>query len=389
MRLLLNGLPMLGQVTGVGQYGLRLLEALERIGGEQNFGEIDVFHGRGVVSARDFLQAEGGTAAASPRWNWKRLVGRLVPGARRAAQILLERRLLRRLERRRYSLFHETNYVAPPTLLPLVTTVHDMGFLRFPQFMPRDRVRWLRRCLGKSLAASRVILADSAFTKQELLELYPRVRPENVVVARLGVDLAWYAHPEHARRIDEIRRAYRLPRCFLLFLGTLEPRKNLQGLLCGFRRLPRELQDEYPLVLAGMKGWRREYFHRDLEALCRRGAVRQLGYVPRADVPVLMKAASLFCFPSHYEGFGLPPLEAAACGTPVLCSRAASLPEVLGDAAYYVDPGDDECIAHGLAQVLRDDSLRNRLHQQGPSRAAQFTWDRCAIATLEAYRLAA
>jgi alpha-1,3-rhamnosyl/mannosyltransferase len=175
----------------------------------------------------------------------------------------------------------------------------------------------------------------------------------------------------------------------VLYLGTLEPRKNLQGLVRGYCRLPEALQREYPLVLAGMRGWNQGYFRRELDDLRKRKVLHEVGYVDQHDVPALMKAASVFCFPSLYEGFGLPPLEAAACGTPVLSSRAASLPEVMGDAAWYVDPYSPDEIAAGLEKLLIDETLRGRLTKAGPARAALFSWERCARQTLTAYHAAA
>jgi alpha-1,3-rhamnosyl/mannosyltransferase len=243
--------------------------------------------------------------------------------------------------------------------------------------------------MDRSLAASRVIITDSHFTRNELLEHCPHVEPERVVVTHLGVDLCHFSNPSHAARIDEVRARLRLPRQFVLYLGTLEPRKNLQGLVKGYCRLPAELQCEYPLVLAGMCGWNQSFFRRDLDELRRRGVVHEVGYVHHADVPVLMRAASVFCFPSLYEGFGLPPLEAAACGTPVLSSRAASLPEVLGEAAYYVDPSSPDEIGAGLQRLLEDRQLSGQLAAAGPVRAARFPWEQCARQTLAAYRAAA
>lgn len=391
MRVLLNGLPMLGRVTGVGQYGLRLMAALRRMAPAAGVDEIGVFNGRAVVSPEEFLAglATGG-GIARRRKSWiKPLIRSLVPGSRQLLEAWRTYRIGRHAQRARWNLFHETNFVSPKLGLPLVTTVHDMGYLRYPQYMPRDRVRWLARRLGPALARSRAILADSHFTRDELLQLCPQVLPERVYVAQLGVDVGYFSDPAHGARLPEVRRRLGLPAKFALYLGTLEPRKNLQGLVRGYASLPTDLQREYPLVLAGMSGWRQEYFRRELDVLRARGVVYEPGYVADADVPVLMKAASVFCFPSLYEGFGLPPLEAAACGTPVLCSRAASLPEVMGPAAVYVDPHSPQEIAAGLETLFTDASLRASLAAAGPQRAAAFTWQSCARHTLNAYRAAA
>jgi alpha-1,3-rhamnosyl/mannosyltransferase len=243
--------------------------------------------------------------------------------------------------------------------------------------------------MGKSLARSRRIITISRFTRRELLELYPEVDPGRVVVTHLGVDLEHFTNWQHESRLEEVHRRLRLPQRFVLYLGTLEPRKNLQGLVEAYCRLPREVQSDYPLVLAGMVGWKQGCFRQSLNRLRARGVLHEVGYVERADVPVLMKAASVFCFPSLYEGFGLPPLEAAACGTPVLSSNTAALPEVLGDAAQYVNPFSPADISAGLLRLLNDEDLRQSLESAGPARAALFSWENCARQTLEVYQAAA
>jgi alpha-1,3-rhamnosyl/mannosyltransferase len=294
-----------------------------------------------------------------------------------------------RLEVDRWSVFHETNYVAPDVALPLVTTVCDLSYVRHPEFMPRHRRRWLSVYLEKRLSQSRAVISISRFTTDELLASFPGLDHSRVFTIALGVD-HYEFHPRRSADEDRrLRAKYELPRRFVLYLGTLEPRKNLQGLLRGYALLPERLRREFPLVLAGNDGWRQSYFRNLAQGLQRDGCLQTLGYVPQADVPGLMRAADLFCFPSLYEGFGLPALEAAACGTAVLCANGSSLPEVMGEAAHYVDPHSPVSIADGLRRMLQDESYRESLAARGASHAAGFTWRRCAQETLEAYRRAA
>jgi alpha-1,3-rhamnosyl/mannosyltransferase len=247
----------------------------------------------------------------------------------------------------------------------------------------------LSACLGKRLAQSRAIISISRFTTEELLACFPRLDRSRVFTTPLGVDHREF-HPRHTADEDRSLRArYNLPRRFALYLGTLEPRKNLQGLLRGYALLPERCRREFPLVLAGSDGWRQTYFRDLMQGLQREGCLKSLGYVPQVDVPGLMRAADVFCFPSLYEGFGLPALEAAACGTAVLCANTSSLPEVMGEAAHYVDALCPRSIADGLRRVLQDESYREVLAARGPAHAAEFTWRRCAQETLEAYRRAA
>ena len=389
MRILLNGAPMLGRLTGVGQYGLRLLEALASLPPGAGVEEIGIFNGRDVVGLESFLAAVRQRPAAPRHERLKRIIRSAWPRCRDWADRWRRLRLASQTKQASWSLFHETNFVSPQFELPLVTTVHDMSYLRFPQFLPKDRLAWLRRRMGATLARSRVIITDSRFTRDELLELCPDVNPSQVLVTHLGVDLEYYSDPAHEARLGAVRDRLALPRQFILYLGTLEPRKNLQGLIQAYQALPPALQREYPLVLAGMSGWKQNYFRGALDELRNRGVLHEIGYVDEADVPALMKAAAVFCFPSLYEGFGLPPLEAAACGTPVLSSRAASLPEVLGDAAVYVDPNSPEEISAGLVRLLDDGPLRQSLKAAGKARAALFPWENCARQTVAAYRQAA
>lgn len=384
MRILLNGRPTRGLRSGIGWYTLRLGQALEALDQVEAVG---VAIGGRTATLSDALSQP--PVAASPLLTGARSVTRaLLPVAGRQALWNFASRGLRR-EAGRWSVFHETNYVAPDVALPLVTTVCDLSYVRHPEFMPRHRRRWLRAYLGKRLAQSRAIISISPFTTDELLACFPWLDRSRVLTTPLGVDHREF-HPRRSADEDQrLRAKYDLPQRFVLYLGTLEPRKNLQGLLRGYALLPERLRREFPLVLAGSDGWRQTYFRDLAQGLQREGCLQTLGYVPQADVPGLMRAAGLFCFPSLYEGFGLPALEAAACGTAVLCANGSSLPEVMGEAAHYVDPLCPERIAEGLLRVLQDESYREALAARGPSHAAGFTWRRCAQETLEAYRRAA
>lgn len=389
MRILLNGASLTGRVTGVGHYGLRLLRELLALPAADGIEGIGVFNGREVRDAGAFLSGLVEASAGPRHERLKSVVRQLWPSCRDWADRVRRWHLRRETRHADWHLFHEPNFVSPQFDLPLVTTIHDMSYLRYPRFLPKDRLTWLRRKMAKAIEHSRVILVDSHFTRRELLDLCPQVSDDRVVVTHLGVDLAHFADPRHDARLADVRRRLALPERFVLYLGTLEPRKNLQGLVEAYERLPAAVQASHPLVLAGMNGWQQSYFRGALEKLRARGVLRELGYVAESDVPALMRAATAFCFPSLYEGFGLPPLEAAACGTPVLSSNTASLPEVLGEAAVYVDPRSPDDIASGLLRILEDEPLRRRLRAAGPARAAEFPWSNCAKQTLNAYRLAA
>jgi alpha-1,3-rhamnosyl/mannosyltransferase len=379
-------MPVLGRMTGIGQYAFRLLEGLSD---HPDVEAVDVFDGSDIIALPAFLSRVRNGGPADRTEKWKRLVRTRVPYAREMAARWRARRFRQGSHRQAWSVYHEPNYVSQRFPGAVVTTVCDMSFVRYPQFLPRDRLDWLRRRFHDSIMRSDAVIAISRFTRDEILELCPRVDPQRIVVTPLGVDADYVpADREHDSADAQIRH-WGLPARFILCLGTLEPRKNLQGLLTAFRRLPADVQQAYPLVLAGTAGWREHYFRPMIDQLRREGLLYELGYVRRELVPALMRAASVFCFPSFYEGFGLPPLEAAACGTPVVCSRAASMPEVMGDAAVYLDPASPEELSAALLRVLEDQALREELGTAGPRRAAEFTWRKCVHATVAAYRAAA
>jgi glycosyltransferase involved in cell wall biosynthesis len=389
MRILVNGRTLCGQRTGIGWYTYRLLLALAE---QPEVKDVGVALGGRIVGlsevadrARSAKQSAGGLVRGIVT-TVRQLASDFVPLAR---DLLVETHALRlRRQCHRWTLFHEPNYVSPRLPLPLVTTVCDLSFASCPQWMPRERRLWLNRSLGESLARSRAIITISQFTRAELLAHFPQLDQERVFATPLGVDHGRF----NATRgnVDETLHArLQLPPRFVLYLGTLEPRKNLQGLLEAFARLPSSLQQEFPLVLAGVRGWKRGYFQSRLSELTTAGVVHTLGYVAQADIPALLRAATVLAFPSLYEGFGLPVLEAAACGTPVLCSCAASLPEVMGEAACFVDPTSADDIATALVRLLDDEALRRNLSEAGRERSQLFSWERCAADTLQAYRAAA
>lgn len=383
MRVLMNGIPMLGFKTGIGQYVERLARALAAL---PELEELGVFTGTQIVpAALLFKQLADGSRAR--RYEQLRQAARwFAPLTRPIVQRARRRCFAARARNGNWSVYHEPNYAPHRFAGSVVTTVCDLVFLRYPQFLPADRLAWLRSTMRKCMSRSHAIITISEFTRSELLDLWPQTDPERVFPTPLGVDGSRFHTRIDPESVSQLKRRYDLPDQFVLFLGTLEPRKNLHGLVDGYIRLPSCVQAGHPLVLAGAVGWNQEFFREKLAQLARSRRLLVLGYVNDEDVPALFSAATVFCFPSFYEGFGLPVLEAAACGVPVVCSRTAALPEVMADAAVYVDPDSPDSIAHGLLSVLTDAGLRERMRQTGLLRAAQFTWDKCARATLGVYR---
>lgn len=285
-------------------------------------------------------------------------------------------------------LFHGTDYLLPPLQRARgLVTIHDLSFRALPDLAEPALVRYLEPRVPSSLKRATLVLADSEHTKADILKHY-QLAPEKVAVVYGGVR-SEFRPVEDPHALQELRSRYELPEAYLLTVGRLEPRKNLVTLLQVYRMLLDRNQPVPQLVIAGGKGWRYEPIFQAAEELRLGEAVRFLGYVPDADLPALLSGATAFLYLSFYEGFGLPPLEALACGTPVLASNTSSLPEVLGDAAFLVSPHDPEAILGALTLLLSDASLRQELRQRGYAQATRFTWAAAALQLLAAYELAA
>jgi alpha-1,3-rhamnosyl/mannosyltransferase len=386
MRLLINGIPMLGCKTGIGHYIEYLIRELSR---RPEIEKIGVFTGRDIVSP-DSLFESLSTPRRSRRYERLRTIARwFAPITRPLVSRVRRTCFVSRTRDSNWTIYHEPNYAPLRFRGPIVTTVCDLAFLRYPLFVPKDRRQWLVSNLRRVVGRSTAVITISEFTRRELLELCPAIHPARVFTTALGVDTQRFNPHIPSSVVSDLRDRMRLPSTFILCLGTIEPRKNVGTLLKAYKLLPVDLQREFPLVLAGGYAWPDRRFRADIANLVRERRVIELGYVTDSDVPALVRAASVFCFPSFYEGFGLPPLEAAACGTPVVCSNTSSLPEVIGDAAAFVNPYSPDDIADGLLRALNDDALRDRLRYRGPARAASFSWAACAEATISAYRQAA
>ncbi|HXF96316.1 MAG TPA: glycosyltransferase family 1 protein [Gemmatimonadales bacterium] len=284
------------------------------------------------------------------------------------------------------SLLHLPAGVGPiQPRMSTVVTIHDLAVLAFPEFFPRWFRHYARVVLPRLARAADAILTGSQAAKADIVHTLG-VPEHRVAVVPNGVDPAFAPLPEGSERDQEVLRRFGLPRDFVLTVGSREPRKNLPRLLEALRLLrSRAGMDDVTLVHAGPEGWLAD----DLPAMVRRlgltDAVRFLGYVSREDLVVLYGMARLLAYPSLYEGFGLPVVEAMACGCPVLTSNVSALPEVTGDAGWLVDPGSVEEIAEGIAALWSDAELRRTLAARGRARARCFSWERTARETAAVY----
>jgi glycosyltransferase involved in cell wall biosynthesis len=286
-------------------------------------------------------------------------------------------------------LYHSPDFTLPPTLpgTPALLTVHDLSFVRDPDSAAPSQRRYLEAVVPRSVGRASRILVDSEATRADVIELY-RLPPDKVTVLYGGVDESLQPISDPAT-LSAVRARYGLGHFpFILSVGTLQPRKNYVRLVQAFGQLAPSVPGLL-LVIGGGKGWLYDSIFAEVNRLGLEGRVCYPGYVADGDLPALYSAAQVFAYPSLYEGFGLPVLEAMACGTPVVTSTASCLPEVAGGAALLVEPRDVDGLAAALRRPLEDDGLRQSLIAKGRVRARQFTWTKAARQLLEIYQMEA
>jgi glycosyltransferase involved in cell wall biosynthesis len=279
-------------------------------------------------------------------------------------------------------------YILPPVLprCATVLTVHDISFEHFPGVFKRTELIRSKLLIPYSARRADVVLAVSEFTKADLVKTYG-IEPQKIVVTAVPA-APRFGPLEDRSRVDGVRRRYSIDGPFILYVGNIQPRKNLVRLVQAYAALARKGQFSHRLVIVGKKEWQ----HSSVFEAARTCGVEQritfTGYVPDEDLCALYNAADLFVFPSIFEGFGSPILEAMSCGTPVIASNTSSMPEVGGDAVLYVDPFKVADLVLAMRTALEDSDLRARLSARGLARAAQFSWEDTARKTVEAYGMA-
>ena len=264
----------------------------------------------------------------------------------------------------------------------LALTVHDLSPFVTPEFYDIKRRLWHKSIrVSNTLARANVIFAVSEYTKLDLVDKF-KVDPNKIVVTPLGVDHEIFNPHLSEVRMREVRNVYGLPGEFILYLGTIEPRKNVDGLVRAFNNI----QSSASLVIAGRPGWKYNSVYKEIERSPKKRNIHVLGFVEEQDKQYLLKLAKVFAFPSFYEGFGLPVLEAMSVGTPVLTSQITSIPEVTGKTALLINPQNIDDITGGLTELITNNALRTQLAQQALVRAQEFTWQKTAQKVLEAFQ---
>jgi alpha-1,3-rhamnosyl/mannosyltransferase len=368
MRIGLDGQPLTKPRTGVGHYTFELARALATLRPDDSFELIahDVF-------PRDIVRETEGVANLHP----VSVKGNVL--TRRWSSIGLPRYM----RSARLDLFHGTNYQVPlRNAHRNVLTVHDLSIFTHPITHDPGSVRRARRRMSLTLRAASRVITPTQSIKNELVTQFDLDSSRVVVIPEAARETFTPMRPEDT---VAVRQQLGVEDNFILFVGTIEPRKNLQTLLRAFGQIVNETNHQPQLVIAGGEGWLTGEFNRVVNRSDFRERLRLTGHLNDEDLRALYSSCRLFVYPSLYEGFGLPPLEAMACGAPVIASRIPAHEEVLRDNARLVDPLDERALAHAIVELLESNPRRNRLAESGRAHAANFSWQRTAELTWEVY----
>lgn len=373
MRLIINAIPLLGGDSGIGNY-------TRHIGAAALDGPDDATFYYGYLSKK---------LAAADNSSWLASLGGLARKGglcRRAAKKALSfaSRIGSAINPQAWDCYFEPNFVLLPTIKARcsIITIHDFSCFRYPQWHPADRVAYMRKEFWQSVARASHIITVSGAIREEACSMYD-IDPARVTAIPNGVDHDLF-RPAPPADIAALRQRYGLPEHFILYVGAFEPRKNICNLIKAHALLPLKLRERFPLILVGAQGWN----NGEIMDMLRREAAyaRLIGHAPLAELPVFYSAADFFAYPSWYEGFGLPALEAMACGKATLASDAPALVELCQGAALHAPPGDVEALAEGLRQLIEDGALRQKMEQTALKRAKDFSWQASASRHLRLFR---
>jgi len=352
--LIIDCMALLGSLTGIGRYNYEITQILSRL---EHY-DLSFFYG---YTSKHFINPK----SSSP--------------ARFTRKILIKnyflKRMLRKflycfnaLARTSYDLYWQPNFIPLRQIKAkkIIASVHDFSWENFPQYHPKERIDYFKNNFYHAIKYCDHLITGTLFTKNEIIER-TGFSPDKISVIYHGVNHALF----YPRKPSDQHNS------FILAVGSIEPRKNLKNLLLAYAALELSLKQRYALILVGAEGWQNSEIMSLIKALS--PFVHYSGYVTDEQLAQLYSDASLFIYPSFYEGFGIPPLEAMACGAPVICSNTSTLPEVCADAAYYVDPHDCQAITESIKTVLHDESLKMLLRKKGLAHSQQFSWEKSAM----------
>ncbi len=382
MRILVNSESLRPPLTGIGNYTLHLLRALQKLPEIQ---QLDCFNGLNISACKllmDATPAKQNTASLEYKL-WQQQLResiRALPFVYKLRAVWLDYRFEQLATQGEYNVYHEPNFILKKYAGPSVATIHDLSFIHYPQYHPAERVRWLSKELPKTLDRADAIITDSNFVRNELLERY-NLDDEKVTCVHLGVDSRFKPHSKAETEVFLTSNGLQHGR-YVLFVGTLEPRKGIDVLLDAWQQQPKHLQEHFTLVLAGAPGWCNTALIERITQMQNQGKLRLLNFVDAVDLPLLYAGAAVFAYPSVYEGFGLPVLEAMASGVKVICARDSAMAEFAFDGACLNDPSSCDELAFALQRELESTVSGKLVENQVHS----FTWQACAEKTLAIYQ---
>jgi glycosyltransferase involved in cell wall biosynthesis len=369
MRIGIDATALPPQPVGAGNYIIQLIRSLSNLDSEFEF----------VI----FAQPSGWKLIAAPErigFKWVKTPS-INPGIRLIWEQTLFPYLIRKSE---VDLFHSLHYTRPYWLrCPSVVTFHDMTFFLYPHLHTRAKRIYFPLAIRLSASSAQAIIANSESTRRDAMRIL-NIPQNKIVAVKLGVDQNFRVIDD-AEVLGRVRKEYQLPDRFILYVGLVEPRKNVPLLIRAYKKLL-DQGFSIPLVIVGRFGWNYEEVFAQIMELGVQEQVKFTGYVPGEDLPTIYNLASLSVYPTQYEGFGFPALEAMACGIPVVTTAVSSLPELVADAGILIPPDDESALTQAIGTVLSNPDLRAELARKGPLRAAQFSWTKTAQQTLQVYR---
>jgi len=363
---LINSIPLLSPITGVARYLYEISKHLEK----RKDIKITFFYGYYANKLLEF----------SDNTNLKFI-------KKTISKIYFLKKISRKLlliysnifYKREFKLYWEPNFIPLSSIKAkkIITSVHDFSFILYKDFHPKERIEYFENNFFKNIYRNDRIICFSCFTKEEIIK-YINFPAEKIDVIYHGIDHKLF------KVYNDLDINIDLPKRFIFCVGSIEPRKNLLGLLKVYNLLDKDMKEKYKLVLAGFKGWE----NKEIMQLIKQNEdfIKYLGYISDEELAKVYNLASLFIYPSFYEGFGLPIVEAMACGTPVITSNVSSLPEVGGDAVIYVNPNDINDIKEKIQIVLNNEGLQKQMIQKGLKRAKEFTWEKSAKKHIELFQ---
>ena len=356
-KIIINTIPLLTELTGIGRYTYEISKYLEK---DPTF-DTTFYYG---YTTKTLIHKDSNIEVKK----LKKIIS-AVPLLKRVIKKII--RVYHQNFIKTYDLYFEPNFIPNNSInsKKTITAVHDFSFLLHKEFHPKERIKYFEDNFLQNIYRSDKIIAFSNFTKQEILQKL-NFKEEDIKVIYHGV------RHDLFKKLTDTSLGFDLPEKFIFSVGSIEPRKNLIGLLKAFDKLDLQIKNQYKLVLAGFKGWENKEIMKIISQ--NKDNIIYLGYISDEDLVKVYNKATCFIYPSFYEGFGLPPLEAMACGTPVICSNVSSIPEVGEDAVLYCDPYSIDDIKDKLELLLKDENLQKELSQKGQNQAQKFTWEKSA-----------